>query len=276
MPRSIWNGTLTFGLVAVPINVHAATEDKSIHFHQVHARDGARIKLKRICTREGKEVPYTEVANGYEVREGEYVLLSQEEIGAAADERSRVIAIEQFVRAAEIDPVYYDHTYYLGTRQPAGAKPVVASSYRLLHNGLLKTGRTGVGRWVFHNREYLVAIRPVGEVLALHTMRFSDELVAGDELNIPKPGRAPTERELELAALLVDSLHGRFDPHAFEDTYRARVLELIRRKADGEQLALPESERHEPPDDLIAALEASLRRDGSRSNGRSKRARERS
>ncbi|MGZ4233834.1 MAG: non-homologous end joining protein Ku [Solirubrobacteraceae bacterium] len=272
MPRSIWNGTITFGLVAVPVKVHAATEDKSIHFHQVHARDGAQIKLKRICTTEGKEVPYTEVANGYEVREGEYVLLSQEEIDAAAGERSRVIAIQEFVCAAEIDPVYYDHAYYLGTRQPAGAKPVAASSYRLLHDGLLKTGRAGVGRWVFHNREYQVAIRPLDDVLALHTMRFSEELVAGDELDVPKPGRAPTERELELAALLVDSLHGRFDPHGFEDTYRARVLELIRRKANGEQLALPEPERHQPPDDLIAALEASLRRDGSRSNRHSKRA----
>ena len=276
MPRSIWNGTITFGLVAVPIKVHSATEDKSIHFHQVHAGDGARIKLKRICSKEGKEVPYKEVAKGYEVREGEYVLLSQEEIDAAAGERSRVIAIEEFVRADEIDPVYYDHAYYLGTRQPSGAKRVAASSYRLLHDGLQKTGRTGVGRWVFHNREYLVAIRPLDGVLALHTMRFSDELVAGKELEIPKPGRAPTKRELEMATMLVDSLHGRFDPHAFEDTYRARVLELIRRKAKGEQVELPQPEEHEPPDNLIAALEASLRGAGSRSNDRSKRAKARS
>jgi DNA end-binding protein Ku len=276
MPRSIWNGTITFGLVAVPVKVHAATEDKSVHFHQVHARDGARIRLKRICSREGKEVPYKEVAKGYEVREGEYVLLSQEEIDAAAGERSRVIAIEEFVRAEEIDPVYYDHAYYLGARQPSGAKRVAASSYRLLHDGLQKTGRAGVGRWVFHNREYRVAIRPLDGVLALHTMRFSDELVAVEELNIPTPSRAPTRRELELATLLVDSLHGRFDPHAFEDTYRARVLELITRKANGERVELPEPEEHEPPDDLIAALEASLRRDGSRSDGRSERAKARS
>jgi DNA end-binding protein Ku len=276
MPRSVWNGTITFGLVAVPIKVHAATEDKRVHFHQVHARDGARIRLKRICSEEGKEVPYEEVAKGYEVREGEYVLLSQEEIDAAAGERSRVIAIEEFVRADEIDPVYYDHGYYLGTRQPSGARRVAASSYRLLHDGLQETGRTGIGRWVFHNREYLVAIRPLDGVLALHTMRFSDELVAVEELNIPTPSRAPTRRELELATLLVDSLHGRFDPHAFEDTYRARVLELITRKANGERVELPEPEEHEPPDDLIAALEASLRRGSSRTNGRSRRAKARS
>jgi DNA end-binding protein Ku len=276
MPRSIWNGTITFGLVAVPIKVHSATEDKSIHFHQVHARDGARIRLKRICSKDGKEVPYREVAKGYEVRAGEYVLLSQEEIDAAAGERSRVIAIEEFVRGEEIDPVYYDHAYYLGTRQPSGAEGVAASSYRLLHEGLQKTGRTGVGRWVFHNREYLVAIRPLDGVLALHTMRFSDELVAGNELDIPTLSRAPTNRELEMAMMLVDSLHERFDPHAFEDTYRARVLELIRRKANGEQVELPEPEKHEPPDDLIAALEASLRRGSSRSNGRAERAKARS
>jgi DNA end-binding protein Ku len=205
MPRSIWNGTITFGLVAVPIRVHAATEDKSIHFHQVHARDGARIRLKRICSKEHREVPYKEVAKGYEIREREYVLLSQGEIDAAAGERSRVIAIEEFVRAEEIDPVYYDHAYYLGTRQPSGARGV-AASYRLLHDGLKKTGRTGVGRWVFHNREYLVAIRPLDGVLALHTMRFSDELVAGNELDIPTPSRVPTSRELELSTMLVDSL----------------------------------------------------------------------
>src|SRR4030081_3721237 len=262
MPRSIWNGTITFGLVAVPIKVHSATEDKGIHFHQVHAEDGARIKQKRICSKEGREVPYQEVVKGYEVREGEYVVLTQEEIDAAAGPQSRVIALEEFVRQAEIDPVFYDHTYYVGTGEGG------EDAYRLLHEALRKAGRAGIGRWVFHNREYLVAVRPLDDVLALHTMRFSDELVAGKELEIPKPGRAPTKRELEMATMLVDSLHGRFDPHAFEDTYRARVLELIRRKAKGEEVELPDPEAHEPPDDLLAALDASLRSRRSGRNGR--------
>src|SRR4030081_1822439 len=114
MPRSIWNGTITFGLVAVPIKVHSATESHTIHFHQVHAKDGARVKQKRICSKEGKEVPYKEVAMGYEVRGGEYVMLSKEEIDAAAGDRSRTIGLEQFVDRKAVDPVFYDRAYHLG------------------------------------------------------------------------------------------------------------------------------------------------------------------
>lgn len=164
MPRSIWNGTITFGLIAVPIKVHSATEDKSIHFHQVHARDGARIKQKRICSKEHKEVPYKQVAKGYEVRAGEYVLLSQDEISAAAGESSHLIELEEFVCSPEIDPVHYERTYYLGTG--AGGE----DAYRLLHDALEKAERAGIGRWVFHNREHLVAVKPLDGVLALHTM----------------------------------------------------------------------------------------------------------
>ncbi len=184
MARSIWNGTITFGLISVPIKVHSATEDRSVHFHQVHAKDGAQIKQKRVCAKDGKEVPYKQVAKGYEVRSGEYVLLSQDEIAAAAGERSRLIELEEFVRAPEIDPVYFDKTYYLG----AGAEG--ADAYRLLHDALQKSDRAGIGRWVFHNREYLVAIRSLDDVLALHTMRFADELVSPDEVDVPSPSRS--------------------------------------------------------------------------------------
>ncbi|HWF24586.1 MAG TPA: Ku protein [Solirubrobacteraceae bacterium] len=132
MARSIWNGTITFGLTAVPVKVHSAVEDKSVRFHQVHAKDGARIKQKRVCAKEGKEVPYKEVAKGYEVRKGRYVVLSEDEIDAAAGERSHVIELEEFIRAREIDPVYYDRSYYLGV----GAEG--ADAYRLLHDGLAR------------------------------------------------------------------------------------------------------------------------------------------
>jgi DNA end-binding protein Ku len=252
MPRSIWNGTITFGLIAVPIKVHSATEDRSVHFHQVHAKDGARIKQTRICSKEGKEVPYKEVAKGYEVRQGEYVLLSQDEIAAAAGERSQLIELDEFVCAPEIDPVHYDRTYYLGARDD-GEDP-----YRLLHDALQKANRAGIGRWVFHNREYLVAVRPLDGVLALHTMRFADELIDANSLDLPAPSRAPTKREVEMARALVDSLHERFDPSAFEDSYRARVLELIESKARGEEPSVPEPEQREDSPDLMAALEASL------------------
>jgi DNA end-binding protein Ku len=252
MPRSIWNGTITFGLIAVPIKVYSATESHTIHFHQVHAEDGARIKQKRICAKEDREVPYGEVAMGYEVRGGEFVLLSKDEINAAAGDRAHTIGLEQFVDRGEVDPVYYDRTYYLGAGEDG------ADAYRLLHDALERADRTGLGRWVFHNREYLVAVRPAGDVLVLHTMRFADELVAPDQLDIQSPSRKPTSRELDMAEQLVESLGKSFRPASFKDSYRERVAELIKRKAEGEEIELPEYEEPEASDDLMAALEASL------------------
>ncbi len=252
MPRSIWNGTITFGLIAVPIKVHSATEDHGVHFHQVHAADGAQIKQQRICSREGKEVPYKEVAHGYEVRGGEFVLLSKDEIAAAAGEGSHQIALEEFVRAEEVDSVFYNRTYYLGVGKDG------ADAYRLLHDALARADRVGLGRWVFHNREYLVAVRPIDGALGLHTMRFADELVPADALEPPAPSRAPAKREIEMAARLVDALHQRFDPSKFKDTYRDRVLALIEQKARGVEPTLPEPDERQESGDLMAALEASL------------------
>jgi DNA end-binding protein Ku len=265
MPRSIWNGTITFGLIAVPIKVHSAIEDRTVHFHQVHAKDGARIKQKRVCSKEGKEVPYKEVAKGYEVRSGEYVLLSQDEINAAAGEQSRLIELEEFVCTAEIDPVFYNRTYYLGAGDGG------EDAYRLLHDALARSERAGIGRWVFHNREYLVAIRSLDGVIALHTMVFANELVKASSLDIDKPGKAPSKREVEMAARLVDALHERFRPKNFKDSYRDRVLDLIKRKAKGEEIEMPEVEEPEETPDLVAALEASLgdKKKSSSSRGRS-------
>jgi DNA end-binding protein Ku len=252
MPRSIWNGTITFGLTAVPIKVHSAVEDHGVHFHQVHAKDGARIKQVRICSKEGKEVPFKQVAKGYEVRGGEYVMLSQEEIDAAAGEQAHLIELEEFVRAEEIDPVFYDRTYHLGVGDDG------ADAYRLLHDALARAERVGMGRWTFHNREYPVAVRPLDEVLALHTMRFAEELVDVDSLDLPAPSRKPSKREIEMAATLVESLHDDFRPETFEDDYRRRVLELVETKARGEDPDLPEPEEETGGMDLAAALEASL------------------
>jgi DNA end-binding protein Ku len=253
MPRSIWNGTISFGLIAVPIKVHSAIEDKSVHFHQVHAKDGVQIKQKRICSKEDKEVPYKQVAKGYEVKSGEYVLLSNDEVAAAAGEHARLIQLEEFVCAPEIDPVYYDKTYYLGAHEKG------ADSYRLLHDALVKSKRAGIGRWVFHNREYLVAIRPITDgVLALHTMNFAEELLDPDDLDVPSPSRKPTKREIDMAGKLVATLHEKFKPEQFSDSYRERLLELIAAKARGEKPDLPEQEATEDQPDLAAALEASL------------------
>jgi DNA end-binding protein Ku len=261
MPRSIWNGTITFGLIAVPIKVHSAIEDKSVHFHQVHEKDGARIRQKRMCSKEGKEVPYKEVAKGYEVRDGEYVMLGKDEINAAAGERSRLIELEEFVCRDHIDPVFFDRPYYLGAGDDG------EDAYRLLHDALERSERAGIGRWVFHNREYLVAVRPVNGTLSLHTMRFADELVDAHELEVPEPSRKPSKREIEMAGKLVESLHERFRPQSFKDSYRERLLGMIERKAGGEEIELPEDDEPESSDDLMAALEASLS-GGGKSDGR--------
>jgi DNA end-binding protein Ku len=264
MPRSIWNGTIRFGLIAVPIKVHSAIEDRSVHFHQVHAKDGVRIKQRRVCAKEGKEVPYEQVAMGYEVSSGEYVVLAKEEIAAAAGEQSRLIELEEFVCAADVDPVHYDRTYYLGAGKNGH------DAYRLVHDALARASRAGLGRWVFHNREYLVAVRSHDGVLALHTMRFADELVDPGTLDIPEPSRAPSRREVEMAGRLVDSLHADFDPTAYHDTYREHVLELIATKARGEEPVPAEIPEVADAPDLAAALEASLASGSRASAGASK------
>jgi DNA end-binding protein Ku len=252
MPRSIWNGTITFGVMRVPIKVHSATEDKSVHFHQVHAKDGAQIEYRRICSKEDKAVPYDQVAKGYEVKKGKYVLLDQEEIDAAAGRQSREIELEEFVAAGDIDPVYYDRGYYLGVGDDG------QDAYRVLHDALARAERVGLGRWVFHNREYLVAVRALDDVLALHTMRFADELVEADTLELPSPSRKPNGREVKMAATLVDALSAAFDPSKFEDSYRERVLALIDAKGRGEEPALPEAPEPGGDTSLEAALAASL------------------
>jgi DNA end-binding protein Ku len=261
MPRSIWNGTITFGLMSVPVKVSSAIEDRSVHFHQVHATDGARVKQRRVCSKEGKEVPYDEVAKGYELSSGEYVLLCAEEIAAAGGDGAHRIALEEFVGAQDIDPDYFARTYFLG----AGEKG--QDAYRLLHDALTRSGRAGIGRWVFHNREYLVSVQAHEDLLNLHTMRFSDELVAPADLDLEGPSRAPTKREVEMAGALVDSLLAPFAPESFSDTHREKLLALIERKAKGEKIEIRQAPEPGSAPDLLAALEASLKghKGGSRS-----------
>src|SRR3954462_2903237 len=198
--RSIWNGTISFGLVNIPVKLYTARDTKSMHFHLVQARDGSRVENRRICSKEGKEVPYKQVIKGYEVAEGKYVVLEKDEIKAAAGDRGKVIHLEDFVDAGEIDPVFYEKTYYVGSRDDE-------NSYRLLHEALRRSGRAGIGRFTFHDREYLVALRAFDDVLALHTLRFADEVVGADELEIEAPGRKPAREEIDMARKLIDSLH---------------------------------------------------------------------
>jgi DNA end-binding protein Ku len=252
MPRSLWNGTITVGAIAVPVKLYSAVESRTVHFREVHLPDGAKVEHRRFCSAEDRAVPYEEVVKGFEVGDGEHVVLEKEEIAAAAGDPAHVIDVDAFVEASAIDPVFFEKTYYLG----AGEKG--ADAYRLLHDALERTGRAGLGRFTFHNREYLAAIRHLDGVIVLHTMRFADEVVPGAEIEFDAPGRGPREREVEMAGKLVASLHERWDPGKRKDEYREAVLEMIERKAAGKR---PKAPREEPPaeaPDLMAALEASL------------------
>jgi DNA end-binding protein Ku len=251
-PRSIWNGWLTWGTVNVPVKLFSAVENKSVHFNQLHAKDGARIKQKRINPRTGEEVPYDRIVRGYEIAPDRWVVLTKEEAQAADGRRAKVIDIEDFVADTEIDPVYYDHPYYVGPQEGG------EHAYRVVHKALEKSGKVGVGRFVLRSREQLVALRPRDGVLALMTMRFADELVDPGDVDIEEPKKAPGDREVQMAAKLVESLSAEFEPEKYKDTYREALLELIERKAKGEPIEAPKRERAEPPDDLMAALEASL------------------
>jgi DNA end-binding protein Ku len=250
-PRSIWNGTITFGLVNVPIKLYTATESKTVSFSQVHVSDGAKIEHRRFCPKEDKQVDYKDTVKGYEVSEGSYVVLEKDEVKAAAGNRGKVVHLEEFVDAADIDPVFYEKTYYAGSREAEDA-------YRLLHEALHTSGRAGIGRFTYHDREYLVAVRALDDVIALHTLRFHDEVVAPDDLELDLGRAKPRPREVEMATQLVDSLEQDFDPEAWEDSYREAVLDLIKRKARGEEIDLVAQEEPEQGDDLAAALEASL------------------
>jgi DNA end-binding protein Ku len=238
-------------MVNVPVKLYSATESKTVHFHEVHAKDGARIEHRRICPKEDKEVPYKDIVKGYEVSDGKFVVLEKDEVKAAAGDRGKVIHLQEFVGAQDIDPVFFEKTYYVGSRGDPDA-------FRLLHEALRKTERAGIGRFSFHDREYLVAVRAGEDVLVLHTLRFHDEVVHGDELEIEGGARKPSQKEIQMAGQLVKTLAADFKPSDYEDTYRDAVLDLIKRKAKGEEIDLVAQEEPEQGDDLAAALEASL------------------
>jgi DNA end-binding protein Ku len=252
MPRSIWNGTVSIGAVHVPVKLYSATESKTVHFHEVHLEDGARIEHRRFCAKENKEVPYEEIVKGYEVASGEYVVLDKDEIKAAAGGTGHLIEVEHFVCTADIDPIFYEKSYFLGS----GAK--AEDAYRVLHEALERTGRAAVGRFTFHNREYVAVIRPFDKVLALHTLRFADELVPGNDIDVAEPSKGPGKREVDMARRLIDTLHERFKPDRHQDEYRQAVLDVIERKAKGEEIAPADEPEADDQDDLMAVLEASL------------------
>ncbi len=254
MPRAIWTGAVSFGLVSVPVKLFTAVSTKSVRFHQLHGADGARIEQRRFCSADGEEVPYHDIVKGYEISPDRYVIIEPEELQALEPGRGRTIEIEDFVSLREIDPIFYDHPYYLVPAE-GGAKP-----YRLLHAAMLETERVAIARFVLRSKEHVVAIRPVGDALGLATMVYADEIVSPDGLEGLDTEVETNERELEVAKQLIDSLSGSFEPERYRDRYREAVLELIERKAAGEVITIAPEPALEPTGapDLIGALEASL------------------
>jgi DNA end-binding protein Ku len=255
MPRAIWTGAISFGLVNVPVKLYSATSPKTVRFHQISAKTGARIRQKRVDPSTGDEVPYEEIVKGYEISPDRYVLIEPEELEALDPKATKTVDIEDFVDLEEIDPIYYDHSYYLAPNT-GGEK-----AYRLLLDAMRESGKVGIGRVVIRSKQQLCALRPTGDVLTLSTMLFGDEVLSPDRLDeLDAVGAAEaSDRELKMAQQLIDSLSHDFDPGKYHDDYRERVLQLIERKAAGEEIAVePAAEEPAPAPDLMAALEASL------------------
>jgi DNA end-binding protein Ku len=252
MPRSLWNGTIAFGLVRVPVKLHTATESKTVAFRERHIGDGAAIEHRRVCVKEKREVPYSEIAKGFEVSSGSYVMLSKEEIAAAEGPQARTIDVEHFVDGQEIDPAYYERAYYLSPGRLGD------ETYRTLQSALKASGKVGIGRFVFHGKSHLAAIRALEDVIVLHTMRFADEFVNPRELEIATADKQPSKLEIDAARLLVDQLVSSFEPDAYENTYRAAVLGVIEQKARGEKIQAPQSREQPEQGELLSALQASL------------------
>ena len=255
MPRAIWTGAISFGLVNVPVKLYSATSPKTVRFHQLSSKTGARIRQKRVDPSTGDEVPFEEIVKGYELSPDRYVLIDPEELDALDPKATKTIDIEEFVDLVEIDPIYYDHSYYLAP-STGGAK-----AYRLLLEAMREAGKVAIGRVVLRSKQQLCALRPGGDVMMMATMLFGDEVLPPDRIDeLDALGEAEaTKRELTMAQQLIASLSSEFDPTKFHDEYRERVIDLIERKAAGEEIAVqPQAEEEAPAPDLMAALEASL------------------
>jgi DNA end-binding protein Ku len=257
MARSIWTGAISFGLVTVPVKLYSAVNRKTVRFHQLSGKSGVRIAQKRVDPSTGDEVAYEDIVKGFELTPDRYVVVEPGELETLQPKKTKTIEIEDFVELSEIDPIFYDHPYYLAPGA-GGSKP-----YRLLVEAMRETGRVAIARVVIRSKEALVALRPMDDhVLGMSTMLFPDEIVDPDGIDeiSDTTDVEVTKRELDIAKQLVESLAGAFDSSKYHDTYRQEVLDLIERKAAGEEIAVQPAtdEEEEPVPDLMAALKASL------------------
>ena len=241
MARAIWTGSITFGLVNVPVKLYTATEEKDVRFHQFQRQSNRRVHNKRVAEGSDKEVKYEDVVKGYEARKGEFVIVTPEELESVAPGRSRTIDIEDFVELHDIDPVYFNRAYYVGPADDAAGR-----TYRLLVDAMTDTGKAAIGRFVMRTKEYLAAIRPSGGYLVLETLYFADEVRDPAEVVGSLPKAKVGSRELTIARQLIESMVAEWDPKRYADTYRERVLELIESKARGEEIVTEAPQRQAP------------------------------
>lgn len=255
MPRAIWSGAISFGLVNIPIKLVTAVSRKNVSFREIRRGDGSRIRHRRVAVADGEEVPTDDVVKGYEIAPDRYVIVDPAELKALDPKGSRTIDIEDFVDLADIDPIYFDSSYYLLPTETA-AKP-----YRLLHDAMARTGKAAIARFVLRTKQYLAVIRPLGDALAVSTMVYADEVVRPEQLDgVPGADLEVADRELAMATQLIESMATTWDPDRYHDDYRTRVLELIEQKAEGEDVVTVPDEEREAGQlvDLMSALEASL------------------
>ena len=256
MARAIWSGSVSFGLVNVPVRLFGASSDKDVHFHQLEEDTGARIRYRKVSDKTGREVEQDEIVKGYELGSGKYVTLSDEELEAVEPERTHTIEIEDFVDLEEIDPLQFEGAYWMAPDSSKGA----TKAYALLRDAMDKAGRIAIGRFVLRTKPRLVAIRPVQGGLALHTMLYPDELVAAKDVEgLPVRAKA-SDREVKAANQLIESLTVKWEPKRYKDTYREALLDIIHRKAKGQEIVVePAAEQPAAVVDLMAALEESLK-----------------
>lgn len=253
MPRSIWKGAISFGLVTIPVKLFSATEEKDISFRQVHPEDGGRIKYKRVCEKCGNEIPYAEIAKGYETPDGRMAILDKSDFDELPLTTTKAVEVVQFVETAQVDPTYFDKTYFLEAEGP-GTKP-----YVLLRDALDKAGKAAVVKVALRSRESLALIRVKDDVLLMHTMLWPDELRDG-EFAAPPDDVKVSDAEIGMAQMFIESMSGDFHPEEYTDSYREALEELVQSKLSG--VPVPEGETTSEPQadvvDLVAALRASV------------------
>ncbi|HTU87156.1 MAG TPA: Ku protein [Solirubrobacteraceae bacterium] len=257
MPRALWSGSLSFGLVNVPVVMVPAVRDLDLHFRQLHAKDGAPIDVQRWCSKEDVEVGWDEIDRAFELDDGGQVIVTDEELEAIEPRRTRTIEIESFVDLSEVDPIYFDHPYYL---LPASGDDGSARAYRLLTDVMARTERAALGQFVMRAKEYLAIVRSHDGALMLSTMLFADEVRDGNDVeNAAQKSHKPSAQQLKAAAAVIEELSGKWEPGEWKDRYRRRLRDVVARKRKGQTIKAPKPREAVPEmPDLMAALEQTL------------------